>query len=272
MVRKTIDDVRKFWNANPLLTGELSEQAGTKKWFEAFDEIKTSDIFLDDLSDWVYPALEGKTILDVGTGPGYWNRRLGKMNLTYYGIDISSKSVEMAKKSQAIFGLHGSLQEGNAEELPFEDGFFDHVLSEGVLHHTPETQKCIDEVHRVLKDGGTACVSLYYKNIFLRSPAAFKTVLSLMRIFHIGLKGRGREKMSFASSPEELIRMYDGAENPIGKAYTKAEMKKMFSKFREMELSLYYIPLRAFPVKMPRALIKALSKRFGLMILAKVRK
>ena len=48
---KTIDDVRSFWDANPLLTGELDAAVGSEEWFRHFDEIKTNEIFAGDLSD-----------------------------------------------------------------------------------------------------------------------------------------------------------------------------------------------------------------------------
>lgn len=272
MSEKTVKDVQEFWDANPLLTGEVSAEPGTREFFEQFDVIKTHDIFLGDLSRWVHPGLLGKRVLDVGCGPGYWNRRLGAMDLDYYGVDISPNSVALAKKSRKHFGLKGSIEVGNAEALPFADGFFDHVLSEGVIHHTPDTQKCVDEIHRVLKPGGTVCISFYHKNIILRNTLLFKLTLFFMRLFRIGLKGRGREQMVYASSPEELIRMYDGADNPVGKAYTKKDLRAMFSKFTDLRFSYYYIVPRAFPVPLPKFLLSAAARTMGLMILVEGRK
>ena len=40
---------------------------------------------------------------------------------------------------------------GDAENMPFADKSFDIVYSFGVLHHTPDTEKSIAEVHRVLR-------------------------------------------------------------------------------------------------------------------------
>ncbi len=93
-----------------------------------------------------------------------------------------------------------------------------------------------------------------------------------MRVLKINLKGRGREEMSKATSPDELIRMYDGKDNPIGKAYTKEELKKMFSKFSKLQFKIFYVPLRAFRLRLPVGIHRWLSSLFGLMLLARVEK
>jgi SAM-dependent methyltransferase len=269
---KTIDDVRSFWDSNPLLTGELDAPVGSEEWFRNFDEIKTNEIFAGDLSDWISSNLEGKRVLDVGCGPGYWNRIFGNMNVEYHGIDISPKTIAMATKSKKLFSLVGTLEVGNAERLDFPDEYFDFVVSEGVIHHTPDTQRCINEIFRVLKKGGCARVGVYYKNLALRSRALFTLSLALMRTFNISLKGRGRNKMTTSSTPEELVRMYDGKDNPIGKAYTKSELKGMFGEFDSTELTRYYFPTRVMRVRLPRIVQRWLNSAFGLMVLAKVRK
>ena len=90
-----------------------------------------------------------------------------------------------------------------------------------------------------------------------------------MRIFKITLKGRGREEMCNATNAGELVRMYDGKDNPIGKAYTKDEVKKMFSMFSKLEFTVYYLPLRAFRLRLPAFIHHWLASIFGLMILVK---
>ena len=66
-----------------------------------------------------------------------------------------------------------STQRENAERLSFEDETFSHVNCQGVIHHTPDTQSCLDEIYRVLEKGGTASVSVYYRNYLLRITGYF---------------------------------------------------------------------------------------------------
>jgi len=272
MEKMEIDKVRAFWTENPLLTGELEEPVGTKGWFKKFDQIKTQDVFCGGMPQWIPKGLDKKKILEVGHGPGYWFRVFGEKDVIYHGIDLSPKSVELAKESQRLYKLKGEVKIGNAEQIDFPEEYFDYVLSEGVIHHTPNTQKCVDEIYRVLAKDGRASVSLYYKNILLRSAILFKLTLFLMNLLNVGLKGRGREKMVNASSVDEFVRMYDGADNPIGKAYTKSEIKSMFSQFSEIKFSLYYLPARSVKFKLPTSFVKFLSSIFGLMILIELKK
>lgn len=107
---------------------------------------------------------------------------------------------------------------GDVEELPFKSNVFDNVISFGVLHHTPNTEKGIKEIYRVLKPGGKAFLSFYYKNFLLRQPMFWFMTIA-MRI--LGIKPKGREKMPYVKNPDEFVRIYDGNENPLGKAYSK---------------------------------------------------
>lgn len=267
-----IAEVKKFWDANPLFVGEVSEPVGSRLWFEAFDAIRMREAFCEGFYDWLPAGAQKIKMLDVGCGPGFWQRRLSGKVGQYYGIDISAKSIELARESQKIFALPGVLQVGNAQEIPFPDEFFDYVLSEGVIHHTPDTLRCVEEIYRVLKSGGRAHVSVYYKNFVLRSPLLFKMTMFFLRHFKVTLKGRGREEMFNVKNPEELIRVYDGKDNPIGRAYTRDEVKKMFSKFSKLRFEVYYLPLRAFRLTLPAIVHRWLASIFGLMILVKAEK
>lgn len=271
-MEKTIYDVREFWDSNPLLVGEVDEPVGSEQWYTRFDYIKTNDVFCGNLDNWIPHDVANKRILDVGCGPGYWNRLFGKMNCEYHGIDISPKTIELAKISQNIFNLHGTIKVGNAEKLEYPNGYFDYIVSEGVIHHSPDTKKCVDEIYRVLKPKGSACVGVYHKNLVLRFNWFFRFALIFLKLFNIALKGRGRDKMAIAKNSSDFVRMYDGEHNPIGKAYTKSELGKMFSKFSSFKFEKYYIPTRIININLPPFIHNLLSKYFGLMILIKVKK
>lgn len=81
------------------------------------------------------------------------------------GLDLSEQSVRNA--SSAARSLAGkscaplSFMIGNSEALPFADDSLDCVYSMGALHHTASPSTALDEIHRVLKPGGTVFVYLY---------------------------------------------------------------------------------------------------------------
>lgn len=269
----TVDDVRNFWNSNPLFTGEIKNApVGTEQWFDEMDRLEIQDGYVGDISWLAHKGLEGKKVLEVGCGPGFLSRQMGRLNLDYTAVDLAPRSIELASKGQKLRGLPGKFQVGNAEALDFADETFDHVVSIGVIHHTPNTEKCVEEIYRVLKKGGTGTVGLYYKNFLLENKPALSLALKAMGVFKLGLNGRGREKMAGAGSVDELVRMYDGSENPVGKAYNKEEVHQMFSKFTDHKLKQFFFPARMLKVPVPKPVHRLLADHLGLMIAISFRK
>ena len=69
------------------------------------------------------------------------------------GIDISENSINFANKMN-IYKKDVNFIQSSVLELPFDDDTFDFVFSNGVLHHTSDTQKGLNEIRRVLKKNG----------------------------------------------------------------------------------------------------------------------
>lgn len=268
----TLDDVRRFWDTLPLGVDYVAHEPGTIEWFREFDRQKANYALVGVLPSFAPPALRGQRVLDVGCGPGFWARYLAARGVDYTGIDLSPRSAAMAARSLELLGLRGQVQVGNAEALPFADAIFDAVISEGVIHHTPDTQACIDGIHRVLRPGGRAAVSVYYRTAMLRSPRLFAIAGRVMRGLRVGLAGRGREGLGHARTPEEFVRMYDGASNPIGKAYTGPELRRAFGRFATVSTRRYFMPPIPPLVALPAPARSALARTVGLMVLVIARK
>ncbi len=95
-------------------------------------------------------AAEFSRILDMGCGEG---TRLGKLvtkNQKGFGIDISTKAIEIAKRKYPQLNF----KTGDLEKLPFDDNEFDLVYSAFVFEHLDNPGKVIEEGIRVLKPGG----------------------------------------------------------------------------------------------------------------------
>ena len=71
-------------------------------------------------------------------------------------IDVTQERALATQKKFDLLGddATGNATQGDAENLPFADETFDIVYSSGVLHHTRDTEKAIDEAHRVLAAAG----------------------------------------------------------------------------------------------------------------------
>ena len=100
---------------------------------------------------------DGWTMLDVGCGGGFTIRRLLKQShdAQVYGIDISEESVAKAKKVNAdVLDQQVFITLGSAEKLPYEDGKFNLVTAVETVYFWPNLPNCLQEVRRVLKQGG----------------------------------------------------------------------------------------------------------------------
>ncbi len=97
--------------------------------------------------------LAGKTILDAGCGNGrytYALKRLGAGKVV--GLDMSETNIADAKKRLAARTLDGvEYTLGSVLDIPFAEGTFDYVFSNGVLHHTVDLDKGLKELVRVMK-------------------------------------------------------------------------------------------------------------------------
>lgn len=96
------------------------------------------------------PAKHLGKVLDIGCGAGYILFRLQDRFDELYGIDMSEKSLALARSlSRANF------QVANAEKLPFENSSFDCVVSTDAFEHIPNDHAAVAEVKRVLKKEGS---------------------------------------------------------------------------------------------------------------------
>jgi len=220
----TIEDVREFWDANPLWTGEAREPVGSKEFFDSHTRA-VIQMAGGQIKPWMMPACaKGGAVLDLGCGIGFWLEYFGRdafTNLT--GADLSLNSLALAKRRCELNGIEARFSEQNAEAMTFAEGTFDHVNCSGVIHHSPNPQVSINEIYRILKPGGRAVIGVYYINTALRLWPVLKWAAAVLP----ALKGRGREGMLQSSTLDELVRLYDGSENPIGVAFSRAQFEAM---------------------------------------------
>lgn len=261
----TVGDVRSYWESHPLMTYELQHAPGSKEFFLAHERIKYEDVEKFAMHFWTFPNVQGKRVLDVGCGPGFLTRHFAKLGANAVGMDLTWQGAHLTKTSLGVFDLAGATVQGNAECLPFPDSAFDYVFSSGVLHHTPNTETAIAEVGRVLKPGGQAIITLYYKNVLLRPPMWGLT----RRMLAFAFRGvPGRQQMVNPSDVDDFTRMYDGDANPVGKAYTKSDCARLFAAFSVLETEVHFFPRRFLVLGrfMPGWVHHALDRTVGTMI------
>ena len=143
----------------------------------------------------------------------------------------------------ALEGLEAELRVADAESLPFGDGEFDLVYSWGVIHHTPDTERALAEIRRVLRPGGEARIMLYSRRSWV--------ALGVWLRYGV-LRGRPHK------TPTELLA--DWMESPGTKAYTQAELDALFNRFAGVRYERFVTP---YDRRVGGPLAARLPARFG---------
>ena len=274
MERKKINDVKSFWEQNPLFQGESSFEPGTQEFFEEHRRVIIEDCFAGALDERLFSDFADERVLDLGCGPGFWTVELLKSGAqNVIAADLTENALKIARKRLLVYNVEARLAQANAEDLCFSSNSFYHVNCQGVIHHTPDTEKCIAEIARVLKSGGGAVISVYYRNVFLRHWNRLWFIGKLLSRLGARLHGRGRENIFSKKDVNEITRIYDGIDNPIGKSYSTESFVNMLKPYFQIkEIFYHFFPARSLPVKIPKKLHKWLDKKVPFMIYAKVRK
>jgi ubiquinone/menaquinone biosynthesis C-methylase UbiE len=107
-------------------------------------------------------ASQSPRLLDVacGTGRTLYQLRTAFPNIHLYGLDLSPAYLNKAEESLAPTGKLPTLQQGNAELLPYPEAHFEAVTSVFLFHELPAPvrQKVLQECYRVLKPGGVLVI------------------------------------------------------------------------------------------------------------------
>ena len=225
---RSLIETQQFWNTHPC-EGEFDTHAHRLR----YRYLKGPYI----------PALitahipKGGRVLEVGCGQGADLCLLAKRSTRAVGIDLTPEAVRRTKdvlKQQNV--KNAMVLVGNGEALPIANQTFDAVYSFGVMHHSPNTQACIDEAYRILKPGGTALIMLYRS----RSPQYImvKMLRTLTYPFRSHLANHFSTKKFHNSNfwGTSLAELF-GA--PILKGYSHRQLKEMFSSFSRVSVLRY---------------------------------
>ena len=91
-------------------------------------------------------------VLDVATGTGLVAAELLRRGFSVTGLDQSTGMLEVARRR---LGADVDLVESSAEELPFDDGAFDHLTFTYLLRYVDDPEAVLVELARVVRPGGT---------------------------------------------------------------------------------------------------------------------
>ncbi len=111
---------------------------------------------------------EFSTLLDLDCGTGMLLEQLYEAfpNMEATGFDYAIERIDKAR--ERLSGKNIQLDFGQAIALPYDDASFDVVVSTSTFHHYNQPERVLEEVHRVLKPGGTFILEDTYLSSMLR--------------------------------------------------------------------------------------------------------
>ncbi len=124
-----------------------------------------------------YINISPNYVLDLGCGPGIFTRFLQKKypRAKVIGIDIAHIMLQRAKKKQTWWG-NKSFITADMTSLPFQDGLFDLVFTNQVVHWSPSIPQVIKELNRVMSEQGCLMLSTLGLDTFKEINQAWSDV------------------------------------------------------------------------------------------------
>ncbi len=271
----SISRVKDYWNNRPCNIRHSTAEIGTREYFE---QVEARKYFVEphipafaDFERW-----RGKKVLEIGCGIGTDTINFARAGALVTAVDLSVKSLVLAKKRAEVFGFADRVKfyEADAERLSefVEPQKFDLVYSFGVIHHSPHPEKIIEQIRANFVDD--------------------KSVLKLMVYYRYSWKvlgillGYGKGKFW---KLDEMIATHSEAQTgcPVTYSYTKETVKDLLGGGFEAEdvfvdhIFPYRIPeyvqykyLKEWYFRfLPESVFRRLEKSFGwhLCVTAKVK-
>ena len=138
------------------------------------------------LAEFLGPV-DGRRILDVGTGTGRAALALARRGARVTGIDASQEMLRVAKGRAVEESLSADFEVGDAHRLAFPDRAFVAAVSLRVLMHTPGWRVCLGELcrvaeERVVFDYPAACSAAAFQAAGRRLAAALGRPVEAYRV------------------------------------------------------------------------------------------
>lgn len=156
--------VRQYWNQQSCGTEHTIQEKYSKEYFEEIEQHRyATEPEIHSFAQ--FSRAHGKKVLEVGIGAGTDFMQWVRSGAHAYGIDLTQEALNNVEKRLSLYHLHAQeLIVADAENIPYVSNFFDITYSWGVIHHSPDTEKCLAELIRVTKPGGTIKIMIYHRH------------------------------------------------------------------------------------------------------------
>ena len=153
-----LGEMRRFWEGQARKLGDFRRASSTAYYLEGETRI---------IESWFNGANPGKVLkLDL------WNEVkntnilawMAARGATTHALDISFCLVRQAADEFTSSGLVPRFLVASLYDLPYKSASFDFLYTMGTIEHTPNMERCVAEIYRVLKPGGIAVVGVPNKH------------------------------------------------------------------------------------------------------------
>jgi glycosyltransferase involved in cell wall biosynthesis/ubiquinone/menaquinone biosynthesis C-methylase UbiE len=217
------EEVQNQWNNNPVGSHYAKvTRRHTLEWYQEIEQYRYGEY-----APWMFELMEfarhrGDAVLEIGGGLGTDLSQFARHGARVTDVDLSAGHLEHAKENFALRGLDGEFVHHDAETLPFPDSTFDLVYSNGVIHHTPNTRRVVQEIKRVLKPGGRAIVMMY---------AEHSWHYWYRLVWEKGLKHDMLRTYSIGEIMSRHVEITENDARPLVKVYTGRSLRRLFDGF-----------------------------------------
>ncbi len=174
-------------------------------------------------------SLTDKIGLNIGCGCGEESLHFAYQGASTIAMDLTRPAAEAGNYLINKIEGDGFGIQADSRFIPLKDNSVDFVFSLGVLHHSPDIQRSINEIHRVLKENGKAFIILY-------------TTWSMAFGVQIILKGILSGNITKDKLKRHVNKNTEGAwktesrENPLTDTFTGNEARRLFKSFKKINL------------------------------------
>jgi ubiquinone/menaquinone biosynthesis C-methylase UbiE len=231
---RTFKTSQSFWNENTV----SSPKNGFKSIKESMDHLKwRNNQYINSEKNMYFKNTQKKIVLDYGCGPG--NGLINIINTSnpkkIYAVDVSEKSIYLAKKRAKLHNLNVSFIKINENEKinSIDDNSIDVIKSDGVLHHIENVDFVLREFKRILKKNGVINLMIYNRD-------------SLWFHLHVNYELMIKKKIFSNSSDEEVFKIStDGFQCPVSYCFSPSKFieickkNKFRTKLKNVSISLF---------------------------------
>ena len=161
----TIDAVREFWDARPCNVRHSDQPRGTREYFDEVERKKlTAEPHIPAFCE--FERWRGRRVLEIGCGIGTMAKKFAEHGADYTGVELSGESLALTRQRFQVYGLGGAFYHCDAEHLtatvPVEA--YDLVFTWGVIHHSPNPGRILEQARSYMRSGTTLKVMVYASN------------------------------------------------------------------------------------------------------------